>query len=477
MSTGGVDYDALPHRFGERTAIAALRDAHAGLADGGASGVTYRLAGRVVGRRGQGKLVFLDLDDRSGRLQLMATADGVGEDLLARIGSVNLGDIVGVEGEAIRTRRGELSLRVTSFQLLAPCRRPLPDTWHGLTDVEVRYRRRYLDLLMSPDVRRTFEVRTRFVAGLRRFLDDRGFLEVETPVLQPLYGGAVARPFVTHHNELDRDLYLRIAVELYLKRLIVGGLEKVYEIGKNFRNEGVSFKHNPEFTMLETYEAYADYGDVMRMTEAMIAFAAQAALGSTIVEIGGESVDLAPPWPRIPLAQAIRDACGTDPLAGPRDPDALRAVLARDGVDTSRDATWAALVDHMLSHYVEPKIVRPTFIVDYPVELSPLSRRRPDDPFTVERFEAFCGGMEIANGYSELNDPAEQHERFVEQAAAGRAGAEETHPIDDDYVMALEYGMPPTGGLGVGIDRCAMVLTGSTSIREVVLFPALRDRP
>ena len=296
-------------------------------------------------------------------------------------------------------------------------------------------------------------------------------------MLQPLYGGALARPFVTHHNELGRDLYLRIATELYLKRLIVGGLEKVYELGKDFRNEGVSFKHNPEFTMLETYEAFADYEDVMRMTEAMVAFAAETALGTTVVEWKGAAIDLKPPWRRLSLGTALAEHVGSDPFGGDRDEAPMRQALAAAGVDTSQDKTWAQLVDHALSHFIEPGLVEPTFLVDYPVELSPLSRQMPDRPWLTERFEAFCGGMEIANGYSELNDPDEQHARFEEQAQMGRAGDEAAHPIDDDYVNALGYGMPPTGGLGVGIDRVVMLLTGSASIREVVLFPAMRDRP
>jgi lysyl-tRNA synthetase class 2 len=476
-----VTYDALPHRFAGRTAIADLRTAHDTLEAGAESGTSYRLAGRVMARRGQGKLVFLDLEDRSGRLQLLAAIDVLGEEIFGHVTGVSLGDVVGVEGEAVSTRRGELSLRLTGWELLAPNRQPLPDTWHGLSDVEVRYRQRYLDLLMSPETRELFAVRSRAVSAFRRFLDGRGFLEVETPVLQPLYGGALARPFTTHHNELGRDLYLRIATELYLKRLIVGGLEKVYELGKDFRNEGVSYKHNPEFTMLETYEAYADYEDVMRMTEEMVAFAAQEALGTTEVEWKGETIDLKPPWRRLSLGGALAEHLGFDPFAptptGERDEAGLRAGLAAKGLETGGDKTWAALVDHALSHFIEPHLVEPTFLIDYPVELSPLSRQMPGNPSLTERFEAFCGGMEIGNGYSELNDPDEQHARFEEQAQMGRAGDAEAHPIDEDYVNALGYGMPPTGGLGVGIDRVVMLITGHASIREIVLFPAMRDRP
>ena len=472
-----TDFEALPHRFAGRVEIARVLERLSALEPGGETGETARLAGRVLGRRDQGRVSFLDLQDRTGRIQLMAAADRMSPEAFEAVRALNLGDVVGVEGEPIRTRRGEPSLRLSSLELLAPNARPLPDAFHGLRDVEARHRQRYLDLVMNPEVRDRFLVRTRIVTALRRFLDGRGFVEVETPVLQPLYGGAAARPFTTHHNELDRTLYLRIATELYLKRLIVGGLERVYEIGRNFRNEGVSFKHNPEFTVLETYEAYADYDDVMAMTEQLVAAAAQDALGTTRIEAAGRLVDLSPPWPRIPLGTAIAEQSGVDPMEGPRDEGRLRAVLDEAGVDHSRDRTWAALVDHLLSHFVEPTIVEPTFLVDYPVELSPLARRKPGAPGLTERFEAFCGGMEIANGFSELNDPVDQRARFEEQAAAGRAGDETAHPVDEDYLTALEYGMPPTGGLGVGIDRLAMLLTAQASIREVVLFPALRERP
>jgi lysyl-tRNA synthetase class 2 len=467
---------ALPHRFGDRTPIADVRSVHDGLPAGERSGASYRLAGRVMARRGQGKLSFLDLEDRSGRMQLLASEDRLGPELFEAVKEVKLGDVVGVEGEAVASRRGELSLDLTGYQLLAHCQLPLPDLHHGLTDVEARYRQRYLDLLVNPESRTVFQLRARIITALRRHLDEDGFVEVETPILQPLYGGANARPFTTHHNELDRNLYLRIATELYLKRLVVGGLERVYEIGKDFRNEGVSYKHNPEFTMLEWYEAYADNEDAMRRTESLVAFAAQQALGTTVIDVKGQAVDLAPPWARIPLGLAIAEKTGVDPLEGPRDEARLRGRLEADGVDTSRDTSWPGLVDHMLSHYVEPYLVEPTFLTDYPVELSPLARRNPDDPTRVERFEAFCGGMEIANGFSELIDPDDQLARFEEQAELGRAGDADAHPVDHDYVNALRYGLPPTGGVGLGIDRLLMLLTGRDSIREVVLFPALRDR-
>jgi len=469
-----VDFGSLPHRFGERDAIGALRAAEDGLANEQAGTRQWRVAGRVLARRGQGGVSFIDLEDMSGRVQLLADLERLGEDVFEQVRSVSIGDLIGVAGVARRTRRGELSVEVAEWIELAPCRLPFPDRHHGLQDVEVRHRQRYLDLMTDPAARERFVARSRMVAGIRRSLDDAGFLEVETPVLQPLYGGAAARPFVTHHNALDRDLYLRVATELYLKRLVVGGLERVYELGKDFRNEGVSFKHNPEFTMLEFYEAYADCEDVMARTEQLVAAAAISVLGTTKITVKGTAVDLAPPWPRVTLGEAIRQQTGIDPLALGRDSAPLLARLQADGMDTSPDKTWAQLVDHMLSHYVEPTLIAPTFLTDYPVELSPLARRKPGADGLVERFEAFCGGMEISNGFSELNDPDDQRARFEEQAAAGRAGDEEAHPVDEDYLTALEYGLPPTGGVGLGIDRLAMLLTGQDTIREVVLFPAMR---
>ena len=472
--------DHLPHRFAERTEIAEVRAAHGELEAGAASGARYRLAGRVMGRRLMGKAAFLDLEDRSGRLQLLASADGIGEELFAAVNDTQLGDIVGVEGEAISSRRGELTLQLAGFELLAPCEHPLPDLHHGLADVESRYRQRYVDLMVNADVREDAQRRARMIAAGRAYLDDAGFVEVETPVLQPLYGGASARPFTTHHNELDRTFYLRIATELYLKRLIVGGLERVYELGKDFRNEGVSFKHNPEFTMVEWYEAYADYTDGMRRTEEFTAASVRGALGTTVITRDGREIDMAPPWPRKPLAEAIQEACGVDVMALPRQPDGvagLRAALVERGAAAAEgDATWPQLVDRALSHFVEPSIVEPVFLVDYPTELSPLARPFANDPSLVERFEAFCCGMEFANGYSELNDPELQLRRFEEQAAMQAAGAEDAQPLDADYVEALRYGMPPTAGLGLGIDRLAMLVCDRPSIRDVVLFPALRDR-
>jgi lysyl-tRNA synthetase, class II len=445
----------LPTRFPDRDEVAAVRAEADALAPGAEAGGRRRLAGRVLGRRGHGKLVFLDLVDRSGSIQLLCAAERCGPV------DVDLGDVVGVAGVPIKTRRGEPSLAVEELELLAKISRPLPDTYHGLVDAEARYRKRYLDLLVNEESRSAFVLRSRIVSAIRRYLDERGFVEVETPILQPRYGGALAEPFVTHHNELDVDLYLRIADELYLKRLIVGGLEKVYEIGKDFRNEGVSFKHQPEFTMLEWYEAYADYEDTMARIEDLVATVARETLGTTRVTFRGHELDVTPPWRRLRLVEALEgEGVWT------RDADELRRRLAERGVDTARDENWAQLVDHALSHLVEPQLVAPTILHDYPVELSPLARRKEGADGIVERFEYFVGGMELGNAYTELNDPEEQAARFAEAGGEG----------DPDYVEALSYGMPPTGGLGLGIDRLAMVLTGRETIRDVILFPVLRER-
>ncbi len=432
------------------------------------------IAGRLVARRGQGKTVFADVEDRSGTVQAWATLDRLGEDGLSLLAGAHLGDIIGIRGTVVRTRRGEISVAADSVQMLAKALRPPPDRHAGLTDPETRYRQRYLDLMASEDVRSQFVMRARAISGVRRFLDSRGFIEVETPALQPIYGGAAARPFVTHHNELDRDLFLRIATELYLKRCIVGGLEKVYELGKDFRNEGVSFKHNPEFTMLETYEAYADYEDVAAMLEEMVSAAAVEATGGMKVPWKGGEIDLTPPWRRVRLTDALEQASGIDVLAHP-DADSLRAAMRAAGLDAPDAAPWSKLVDGILSQSLEPTLIQPTILLDYPLELSPFAKRREDDPRLVERFEAFCAGMEIANAFSELNDPDDQRERFAMLQADRAAGDDEAQPADEDFLTALEHGMPPTGGLGLGIDRLVMVLTDRHSIREVILFPAMRN--
>jgi lysyl-tRNA synthetase class 2 len=467
LRAGGVE--PYPHAYPGVVPVATIHAAHEALPAGEDSDARYRVAGRLHARRGQGRMAFLDLDDRSGRIQLQAKADVLGPERMAALLDLDLGDLIGVDGLAFRSRRGELSLRVEDFAVLAKSLRPPPDKFHGLHDTETRYRRRELDLIANEEARALFITRAKVVTAIRRYLDDAGFIEVETPVLQPLYGGALARPFTTHHNALDRTLYLRIATELYLKRLIVGGLERVYELGKDFRNEGLSFKHNPEFTMVEWYEAYADYHDVMRRVEEMVAFVAR--------ECGyAGGLNLEPPWPRVRLRDAILEKTGIDVLAN-RDRDALVAAIEgsdRVGLPTE-DRTWPQLVDDLLSKHVEPDIVDPTFIIDYPVELSPFAKAHRSEPGLVERFEAFVDGMEFANAFTELNDPDEQRARFEAQVRHAEAGDEEAQPMDEGFLAALEQGMPPTGGVGVGVDRLVMVMTGTRSIREVVLFPAMRD--
>jgi lysyl-tRNA synthetase, class II len=450
----------LPKKYPDREQIASVRVDAEQVEPGEEGGEARRVAGRVMARRDMGKLVFLDLVDRSGKIQLLVAEDRAGPV------DLDLGDIVGVTGTPAKTKRGEPSLAVTELELLAKIKRPLPDTYHGLTDTETRYRQRYVDLLMSEESRADVELRARMVAAIRRYLDDHGFIEVETPILQPRYGGALADPFVTHSNMLDQDLYLRIATELYLKRLIVGGLERVYELAKDFRNEGVSYKHAPEFTMVEWYEAYADYEDTMRRIEELVETAAQQTIGTTKVTFRGHEVDLKAPWKRVKLIDSL-DEKGL----WTRDSDDLRKRLEDRGVDTSANDSWSKLVDHALSHFVEPELIEPTILHDYPVELSPFARPTDEDESIVERFEFFVGGMELGNACTEINDPDEQAERFAQQAAdtAGQQG-------DPDYVEALAYGMPPTGGLGLGIDRLAMVLTGKENIRDTILFPALRER-
>jgi lysyl-tRNA synthetase, class II len=419
----------------------------------------------VLARRDMGKLVFLDLVDRSGRIQLLCPIERTGEI------DVHLGDIVGVTGSPAKSRRGEPSLQVDSLEVLAHIHTPLPDTFHGLTDVEQRYRKRYLDLLMNEESREAALIRSRIVAMIRRSLDEWGFVEVETPILQPRYGGAFAEPFITHWNSLDADYYLRIATELYLKRLIVGGLEKVYEIGKDFRNEGVTFKHTNEFTMLEWYEAYADYNDTMSRIEQLVARTAQEVLGTTKVSFKGEQIDFTAPWRRVKFVDAL-DEQGL----WTRDETELRKRLEERNVDVSHDPTWSKLIDHAHSAFVEPSLVQPTILYDYPIELSPFARTTDDDPTLVERFEYFAGGIELGNAFTEINDSEEQAERFALQQAEREAGDVEAEEGDPDYVEALSYGMPPTSGIGLGIDRLAMLFTGSESIRDVVLFPPLRAR-
>jgi lysyl-tRNA synthetase, class II len=447
-----------PKRFADRDPVAGIRAETESLDAGGQLDQTRRLAGRVMARREMGKLVFLDLVDRSGRIQLICDTGRIGDV------EVHLGDVVGVAGKPAKSRRGEPSVAVDELVVLSRNCRPLPDTFHGLTDQETRYRKRYLDLMMNEDSRELFQLRAKIVSAIRRHLDERGFVEVETPILQPRYGGAFAQPFVTHSAELDADLYLRIATELYLKRLIVGGLERVYEIGKDFRNESVSYKHQPEFTMLEWYEAYADYRDVMARIEELVEGVAHDVLGTTKVVFRGHEIDLKAPWRRVRFVAALEKL-----ELWTRDENELRAWLEERGVDTAADKDWSQLLDHAFSHFVEPSLVQPAIVHDYPVELSPFARPTDDDESLTERFEYFAGGMELGNAFTEINDAEEQQARF--DAQSEHVAGERSDP---DYVEALSYGMPPTGGIGLGIDRLTMLLSGRETIRDVILFPALR---
>ena len=447
-----------PKRFPDRDEIAVVREEAAALGPDTESPEKRRLAGRVMAQRGHGKLSFLDLVDRSGRIQLLCDESRTGPI------DVDLGDVVGAVGSPANSRRGEPSLAVDELVTLSKNRSPLPDTFHGITDQETRYRKRYLDLLMNDETRVLFLLRSRVVSAIRGFLDADGFVEVETPILQPRYGGAFAHPFVTHSQELDVDLYLRIATELYLKRLIVGGLERVYEIGKDFRNESVSYKHQPEFTMLEWYEAYVDYEDTMQRIETLVERVSQEVLGTTQVTFKEQEITLERPWRRVRFVDALEEL-----ELWTRDPDELRAWLGERGVDTNADKDWPQLVDHAFSHFVEPGLVQPTIVHDYPIELSPFARLTDGDSTLTERFEYFAGGMELGNAFTEINDAEEQLQRFEAQSehVEGERG-------DPDYVEALSYGMPPTGGLGLGIDRLTMLLSGRDTIRDVILFPALR---
>src|SRR5271165_4051785 len=463
-----ADPDSFPYAFPGTEPIERILVAYAHLADGEETDERHRVAGRIAARRGAGKAAFLDLVDRTGKIQLHARVDVLGQEAFARLTSLDVGDLIGVDGAPLRSRRGEISLRVDAFTVLAKALRPPPDKHAGLSDVQTRYRRRELDLMASEDVRRLFADRARIIAAVRGYLDEQGFIEVETPVLQPLYGGALARPFTTHHNALDRDLYLRIATELYLKRLIVGGLERVYELGKDFRNEGLSPKHNPEFTMVEWYEAYADYHVEATRLEELVALAARS------VGYEGE-LDVSAPWGRIGFVEAIEEATGVDVMAH-RDASELRAAIGERGLEMPTEGlSWPELADDLLAKFVEPTLQRPTFVFDYPTELSPLAREHRSRPGLSERWEAFAGGIELANAFSELIDPDAQRERFEAQQRLGSLGGGEFQPYDELFVEALEQGMPPAGGVGLGIDRLVMLLTGRRSIREVVLFPAMRD--
>jgi lysyl-tRNA synthetase class 2 len=449
--------------------------------------VEATVTGRLKSFRSMGKSSFGHIEDGAGRLQLYWRFNDVGEaSYQTLLRDIDLGDFVEAQGFMFRTKTGEVSLRVKAWRVIAKSVQPLPIAkeqvvdgqvvrYSEFADAEQRYRERYADLAVHPKVRDVFIARAQVVSALRRFLDEHGFLEVETPILQPIYGGAAARPFITHHNQLHQDLYLRISFELYLKRLLVGGYERVYEIGRDFRNEGVSYKHNPEFTQLEFYAAYLDYNDVMDLTEQMVAFVAQQVLGRTQITFSGNQIELAPPWRRVTMRDVIRQFSGIDYVEHP-DAANLRAAIRAIGGHAPENATWGKLVDGLVGDYVEPKLIQPTFVTDYPRDISPLAKRKPDDPTHVERFEYFIGGIEMGNAFSELNDPLDQEARFIEMAQLYAAEDEEAHPMDEDYLNAMRYGMPPCGGFGTGVDRLTMLFTDKNTIREVVLFPHLRSR-
>lgn len=433
------------------------------------------IAGRLMSKRGMGKVSFCDLQDRGGRIQLYIKIDDIGEEEYAEFKKYDIGDMIGVKGTVFRTKRGEISVKATSIILLAKSLLPLPEKWHGLKDVDLRYRQRYLDLIINPDVKKTFITRSQIIGEIRRFLDDRGFLEVDTPILSTIQGGATARPFITHHNTLDLDLYLRVAPELYLKRLIVGGLEKVYEMGRMFRNEGMSIKHNPEFTMMEVYEAYNDYKGMMELTEQLISTVAETVLGTTQIAYQGQEIDLTPPWNRMTMRDAVLKYSGVDFDTIESD-EAARKVAGEKQLHVDAKMTKGEVMNLMFEEMAEEHLIQPTFIMDYPVEISPLTKRKADKPELTERFELFITGREMANAYSELNDPIDQKERFLKQVQKRESGDEEANMMDDDYINALEYGLPPTGGLGIGIDRLIMLLTDSYSIRDILLFPTMKPR-
>ena len=436
-------------------------------------GQTVTIAGRLMSKRGMGKVSFCDMQDKSGRIQLYARKDEMDEAEYNTFKKYDIGDIVGVEGEVFRTQRGEMSVRCKHVTLLSKSLHPLPEKFHGLQDKELRYRRRYVDLIMNPEVRKNFEIRSQFVSYLRSFLDGRGYMEVETPVLNTISGGATARPFITHHNALDIDMYLRIATELHLKRLIVGGLERVYEIGRIFRNEGMDTKHNPEFTTIELYQAYTDYQGMMDITEDMVIHVCEKVLGSTHVVYQGTEIDFSKGWKRMTMAEAVKEYAGIDFMALSPE-EALEAVKAKGLEIEKGKESWGDLMSLCYDEYVEANLMQPTFITDYPVEISPLAKRKPSDPRLTERFECFVYGRELCNAFSELNDPIDQKGRFERQVALRAAGDEEAGMMDEDFINALEYGMPPTGGMGMGIDRLVMFLTDAASIRDVLLFPTMK---
>ncbi len=465
--------DPYPPRFYPSHSILQVKKGFSSLAPEEKSGKTVTVAGRLVAMRRMGRAAFLDLRDGTGKIQVHASLDALGEEEYSGLCDSDIGDFLGITGEVFRTRRGELTISTAQWQLLSKSLRPLPEKWHGLKDVELRYRHRALDLIANEEVREAFTRRSRMIAAIRRYLDDNSFLEVETPMMQPLAGGATARPFVTHHNALDIDLYLRVAPELYLKRLVVGGLERVYELAKNFRNEGVSTTHNPEFTTLEIYQAYSDYEGMMTLAENLVAEGVKAATGAITVQYQGSEIDFSAPWRRISLIGAVEEESGIR-ITGSSAEQIVEQ--ARDkGIDLS-GLSRGKMIEHLFDRFVEPTLIQPTIVKDYPIEISPLAKMKAGEEGIVERFELFIGGMEIANAFSELNDPLDQRERFEAQERLRSAGDEEAQRVDEDFLFALEHGLPPTGGIGFGVDRLAMLVTDARSIRDVILFPALRNR-
>lgn len=465
--------DPYPPRFSPSHMILQVAERFSPLTVEGRSGKKVTIAGRLVAMRRMGRAAFLDLRDGSGKMQVHASLDALGEEEYAGLCDSDIGDFLGITGEVFRTRRGELTVSAAAWVLLSKSLRPLPEKWHGLKDVELRYRHRALDLIANEDVREAFTRRSLMIAAIRRYLDEKGFLEVETPMMQPIAGGATARPFVTHHNALDADLYLRVAPELFLKRLVIGGLDRVYELAKNFRNEGVSTTHNPEFTTLEVYQAYSDYEGMMSLAESLVAAGVRAATGATTVSYQGQEIDFSAPWVRISLIEAVEKASGI----------AISGSSQEEIVDQSRGKgidlpvlSRGKLIEHLFDRFVEPNLFQPTIVKDYPIEISPLAKMKSGEDGIVERFELFIGGMEVANAFSELNDPLDQRARFEAQERLRSAGDEEAQRVDEDFLFALEHGMPPTGGIGFGIDRLAMLVTDARSIRDVILFPALRSR-
>lgn len=465
--------DPYPPRFSPSHMILQVAERFSPLAVEERSGETVTIAGRLVALRRMGRATFLDLRDGSGKMQVHASLDALGEEGYAGLCDSDIGDFLGITGEVFRTRRGELTISAAKWTLLSKSLRPLPEKWHGLKDVELRYRHRALDLIANEDVREAFTRRSRMIAAMRRYLDEKGFLEVETPMMQPIAGGATARPFVTHHNALDTDLYLRVAPELFLKRLVIGGLERVYELAKNFRNEGVSTTHNPEFTTLEIYQAYSDYEGMMSLAEDLVADCVRVATGGTTVTYQGQEIDFSAPWRRISLIEAVEEASGIT-ISGSSQEEIINQARGK-GIDLPV-LSRGKLIEHLFDRFVEPTLIQPTIVKDYPIEISPLAKMKSGEEGIVERFELFIGGMELANAFSELNDPLDQRARFEAQERLRSAGDEEAQRVDEDFLFALEHGMPPTGGIGFGIDRLAMLVTDSRSIRDVLLFPALRSR-